>query len=584
MEKINKEKGKCDPNEVAVKSLFLGPAAENADWLEGTLKEIFFKWFEWRRRININDSPIISSEDQLLPQFMEKQSHTREVIRDLLNRFEAEIPKFSPRYIGHMFSEVSMPALLGHFITLLHNPNNISPEASKVGTEIESEAVNYLKKLVGFNNGCGHFTSGGTVANFEFLFRARERWAIWLATALATGSKDVMLSSHMGWAQYDKIKSGAANTDVAKFYLLDRYREAYDNIKSATGLTISDPVLLVPCSKHYSWPKAMHYLGLGESNIRYLELDSWGRATTKSLKEQIELAIQKKEPILGVVGVAGTTELGTVDPINEFIEVLDNYKKNKGYNIWLHIDGAYGGFFRSLIENTSDHGFISEHSRASLRAIEEADSVTLDPHKLGYVPYASGAFVCRNERNYFIRSFTGPYIVSEEKNVGNYTLEGSRSAAGAVATYTSIKSFNSIQGYAKILKRTLASKNDFQKNLQNSKVNFYIPGGLDTNILCFIPMGRSRNLSEINQQTLRLYYRIHEAGKYWISKTTLSKKGFHKLIADFCNSNQIESDTDDLVLLRLTLMNPFIISKESTVDHVASFCKILENEFIKLES
>ncbi len=327
----------------------------------------------------------------------------------------------------------------------------------------------------------------------------------------------------------------------------------------------------------------MHYLGLGEANIRYLELDRYGRVTAASLKHEIESALRKREPILGVVGVVGTTEMGTIDPIDKFVDVLREFRTNEGLNIWLHIDGAYGGFFRSLVINSEERSFATDSANSSLRAMADSDSVTLDPHKLGYVPYSSGAFICQNERDYFIRSFTGPYIVSDEKNLGNYTLEGSRSAAGAVATYASIKSFRSIQGYSKILNRTLFSKSAFQKGLQNLKIKIFIPEGLDTNILCFIPVGRARILSDINRQTLQLYDRLHESKEYWISKTTLTLRAFRELIANFCTSNQIEPDCEELVLLRLTLMNPFTVSKESAVDHVATFCALLEKEFLGLK-
>ncbi len=574
---------KCSPDEVSIKSFFLGPAAENAEWLEVVLREIFQSWYAWRRLINSKDCSVISSEDQALPEFIAQQEQTKEVIKDLVKRFEGEIPKFSPRYIGHMFSEVSMPALLGHFITLLHNPNNISPDASRIGTEIEIEAINYLKKIVGYSEGVGHFTSGGTVANFEFLFRARERLASWLAAGVASGNSNAILAAHMGWEEFNSLKNRISKDELEKYFILNSARETYSQIQRKIGDNIGEPILLVPASKHYSWPKAMHFLGLGESNIRFIELDRFGRACAKNLKYQIDRAMLAKNPILGVVGVVGTTELGTIDPIDSFVNVLDEFKKNEGLNIWLHIDGAYGGFMGSLVNGSNENSQInSDYVQKSLIAMAASDSITLDPHKLGYVPYSSGAFICRDEQNYFIKSFTGPYIVSEERTLGNYTLEGSRSAAGAVATFASIKSFNSSQGYKKLLRRTINSKNEFQANLKKMNFALFIPDGLDTNILCFAPVGNARGLAEINIQTLKLYERVQNSGEYWMSKTSLSVNAFGELIKDFCKSYNIERDCAQLELLRLTLMNPFTISKESAVDHVSIFCTLLENEFSNL--
>ena len=575
---------KCPPDEVAIKSLFLGPSAENADWLEGLLRQIFQSWYAWRKQINVKDGRVISEEDQLLDAFIAQQEHTTKVISEIVKMFENELPKFSPRYIGHMFSEISMPALLGHFITLLHNPNNISPEASFVGTEMEIEAIGLLKKIVGYNAGVGHFTSGGTVANFEFLFRARERMARWLATGVAFGNCNLIESAHMGWNKFSQIDKNTSKADVQKFYVLNGGRDAYNQILKKTNSVLGEPLLLVSASKHYSWPKAMHLLGLGESNIGYIELDQNGRACAKSLKKEIQSAIKGCRPILGVVAIVGTTELGTVDPVDSISSVLQEFRNNEGYDIWLHVDGAYGGFMGSLVNDpvTKCESVVSDALESSLKAIAMSDSITLDPHKLGYVPYSSGAFICQDQKNYFMRSFTGPYIVSEEKNIGNYTLEGSRSAAGAVATYASIKSFDSSGGYKKLLKRTIQAKKDFEGKIRKLNFNVFIPQGLDTNILCFAPIGNVKTLNEMNQLTLTLYSRIQESREYWISKTTLNKHYFDKLISQLSISERIECNCENLELLRLTLMNPFTVSKEGAVDHISSFCTMLGSEFAKL--
>ena len=89
---------------------------------------------------------------------------------------EAETPKYTPRYMGHMVSELSLPAIFGHFATLLHNPNITSREAAKVGSVLEAEAVAMLATMVGYGKSArGHFTCGGTIANFEAIWRARFR-------------------------------------------------------------------------------------------------------------------------------------------------------------------------------------------------------------------------------------------------------------------------------------------------------------------------------------------------------------------------------------------------------------------------
>ncbi len=566
----------CDPQDVAVKSFFLGPSSENRIWLQGQVTNILNQWFNWREKISRQDGPLITSDDTSLQEFKAQQQDTERVILEILKRFEDEIPKFSPRYIGHMFSEISMPAILGHIITLVHNPNNISSEASRVGTEIEKQAMEFLSNLVGFSGATGHFTSGGTVANFEFLFRARERLSKWLSVAIASGEKDLFSASLMGWDKFNTLKQKIENFDENEFNLFNNVFTSIKSINKQLNLEIKPPALLVSSSKHYSWPKAMHYLGLGESNTFYVALDERGRMSTADLKEKLNFLKQNNIPLLGVVGIVGTTELGTIDPISSIVEILRELKEKNGSHIWFHIDAAYGGFFRSLLQSETSHS-LDAFTAQNLSAMAEADSVTLDPHKLGYVPFASGAFICKNADDYFIRSFTGPYIKSDRYNLGNFTLEGSRSATGAVATYASMKAFAGLSGYSRILSRAIQAKKDFKQELNQLGIPMFFPEGLDTNIICFSVLADKKNLSEVNELNLKLYDKIQSNDQYWISKTTLDIQYFEKMIKACCEAYSLERDTDHLLMLRLTLMNPFVISKESPVSHAREFAKMVKS-------
>lgn len=513
---------KCDPAEIAVKSFFLGPKAENGTWFKAAVNHIFDKWFNWRKAQYKSDGKAISTEDQNEPEYIQVQNLTEQYVSQLVERFESEIPKFSPRYIGHMFSEVSMPALLGHILTLLHNPNNISFESSKVGVEIEKEAIQMLSEIVGFKAGVGHFTSGGTVANYEFLYRARDR--------------------------------------------------ALGQIK------LDDMVLIVPSSCHYSWPKACHIFGIKRENLWYMELDKDGRASTESLKKLFVKATEQNKTVIGVVAVAGTTELGTVDPIHKIHLLISEFNKNQILPIWFHVDAAYGGLLRTLIKS-KDQSILSTDVVEALAGIQHCDSITLDPHKLGYVPYSAGVFMAKDKEHYFVKSFTGSYIVSNENTLGNYTLEGSRSAAGAVATWLSFKSLSGISGYEKIFSRTLLVKNTLKNRLLKieKNLNVLFSNGLDTNILGFaITQKEIQKLSELNNLTFKVYNSIESDHDYWVSKTTVFTKDYLNLIQDFCQKYKIEIDTDHLHLIRITLMNPFLVSKESSVNHIEEFCTVIE--------
>ena len=99
------------------------------------------------------------------------------------------VPFWSPRYAAHMCMDLSMPALLGYFMTMLYNPNNVSVEASPMTTLAEIRAGEQLCELFGYKTkrrdkddivGWGHITCGGSVANLE---------SIWLVLSVAIFSE-----------------------------------------------------------------------------------------------------------------------------------------------------------------------------------------------------------------------------------------------------------------------------------------------------------------------------------------------------------------------------------------------------------
>jgi aromatic-L-amino-acid decarboxylase len=80
-----------------------------------------------------------------------------------------------------------------------------------------------------------------------------------------------------------------------------------------------------------------------------------------------------------VVASAGTTNTGAIDPMADIVEVA------REHGLWVHVDGAYGGFFH-----------LTERGRARFRGIEQADSITLDPHKGMFLPYGTGSLIVRD--------------------------------------------------------------------------------------------------------------------------------------------------------------------------------------------
>ena len=140
-----------------------------------------------------------------------------------------------------------------------------------------------------------------------------------------------------------------------------------------------DGVYYVSEQVHASITKAAKLAGFGPRNLRTLATDDQLRIDVNDLRRQIrEDRASGMRPFL-VVASAGTTNTGAVDPIADVLAVAH------GEGLWLHVDGAYGGFFQ-----------LTERGRERFRGIEYADSITLDPHKGLFLPYGTGALVVRD--------------------------------------------------------------------------------------------------------------------------------------------------------------------------------------------
>lgn len=561
----------CPPADSALKCFFLGPQAENAEALSGELNYILTRWFNWRRSKFPEDGQAIPDIERTSEDFLQQQRRFHQQVETVMSRFEKEIPKFSPRYIGHMFSEYSLPALLGHMITLLHNPNNISRESSHVGVEFEREAIAYLCEMLNYpSSGIGHFTSGGTIANLEFLVRAKYRWQTWLGMNWNENCS-LMSASHKGWMLPVTQGIGLHDfSDVAAARMIEKHY----------GHEFEGPVVLIPENKHYSWVKGAHYLGLGKEGLVLLPLDRYGRIDVYEFKKKIEQCRKHKRPILGVVSVCGSTELGTIDPIHEVNEHLQQLKVQDDFHVWHHVDAAYGGFFASVTGLKGNS--LSAVQLQDLNAMAFSDSITLDPHKLGYVPYASGAFLCRDKENYFMDLFKAPYVQFDgDLDRGLFTIEGSRSAAGAVSTWLTgaCIGFDG-EGYGKIIDRTVRTCQIFEDRLADSGLPVIFLKNQKTNILCFSIGKKGDSLSAVNEKTNNILKKLehlnHEKEAFFISKSVLSKN-FEAFISRIADENELNVDCSELAVLRLTMMNPFLMSRHSKVDYVNEFISTLSH-------
>lgn len=582
------DENNCDPQEVSLKSFFLGPQSENAEWVTQEVVDIFKHWSEWRRSLFSEDGLAISKKDIQQPEFQQKKQQMISHLKELMRMLEGEIPQFSPRYIGHMTSEISLPAMFGHIATLLHNPNNISAEVSRVGAHLETEAISFLQEMVGFDSrqAKGHFTSGGTVANFEALWRARYTMdhKVALGAYLCQNghcNESLFSLAHQSWQSFDEWtqKLNIDDDKLKKFSVVAgnpwKVAKLYDKVFQHE---YRGAVALIPGSKHYSWQKGLSLLGFGGDAFWSVDLDSKGQLCVEDLKNKIERAKSEQRPILLVVSVAGTTELGELDPVDRVQDLIDDYKR-QGLHIWHHVDAAYGGFYCSLLRG--DQGkkrSLPAEQLSALAAISQVDSVTLDPHKLGYVPYACGAFLVRDKRHYEVSTFSAPYLPSKvEWSQWLRTLEGSRSATGAAATWLTAKSvgFDS-QGYGRILERCIVARKNLEKVLYENIQGCFVVPNCHTNILCFCIAKKGQSLSEISEKSHKIYKEVARQG-FYLSMTQLSYNEYRSYLEAFVSQWQPTIDQDYVAFVRIVIMNPFFASKETRINYSDALLEAIQN-------
>lgn len=263
---------------------------------------------------------------------------------EALARSCGEVVKQS-RQNGHprMFGYVASPATpVGAFASLLAsalNSNVTSWRSAPGPTEVERTVVGWLAELIGFKgegfneNRGGLLTSGGSMANLNALFVAHR--------ARGAGARDVSRAGLWG--------AGAPATVYA-----------------------SDQI-------HLSIPKAADILGLGREQVRLVPSDNRFRIDPRLLRERVDADERAGLMPFCVVASAGTVSTGAVDPLRE----LASFAHERG--LWLHVDGAYGAL-----------AACAESKRALFDGLEEADSVSLDPHKWLYTPLGAGCLLFRD--------------------------------------------------------------------------------------------------------------------------------------------------------------------------------------------
>ena len=201
------------------------------------------------------------------------------------------------------------------------------------------------------------------------------------------------------------------------------------NIARQKNPEIMNPEIIIPKSAHFSFKKAADMLCL---TIREAELDANYRMDINSVEELIT------KDTVAVVGVAGTTELGKIDPIEDLSNIcLQN-------DIYLHVDAAFGGY---SIPFLNEIGYELPKFDFELRGV---CSITIDPHKMGLAPIPTGGILFRDKMYLDAMSIETPYLTEERQS----TIVGTRTGASTAATWALMK-YLGREGYRNVSKQCM---------------------------------------------------------------------------------------------------------------------------------
>ncbi|SHK29175.1 tyrosine decarboxylase [Clostridium cavendishii DSM 21758] len=458
-----------------LKALFLGPKSENKDIFEQNLKMLFEDHSQWRKNYHPEDDTIIKPNDRSSENFIATRNRMEQVLTELSSKLRAgSVPWHSPRFQGHMNSETLVPAILGYFAATLYNGNNVAYESSPATSEMEEEVGADFCKLMSYKAGesWGHICADGSIANLEGMWYARNLASLPLAV------KEIAPELVEGKTEWELL-----NMSVDQILdLADKIPEKLDELKAKSARAGADKISkvgkwLVPQTKHYSWLKAADILGIGLDNVIAVEVGDNYRMSMDALRKTIDELTAKQIPVLGVVGVVGSTEEGAVDDLHKILEVKAEYAA-KGINFYFHVDAAYGGYARAIFLD-EEYNFIPQeelHAKyleygvfqnaetqwpstdtyEAFKAMSQADTITIDPHKMGYIPYSAGGIVIRDKRMRDYISYFATYVFEQGMDIpallGAFILEGSKAGATAASVWTAHRALPlNITGYGKLM-------------------------------------------------------------------------------------------------------------------------------------
>ncbi|MBI4542398.1 MAG: hypothetical protein HY705_05160 [Gemmatimonadetes bacterium] len=399
----------------------------------------------------------------------------------ILERFERDVVPLSfhlpsPRYFGLMNPTPLPIAVLAEALAAALNQNLGAWHHSPAGTAIEATVVRWLCDLAGYPvTSFGSLTSGGSLAN-------------------TTGLKIALAA---------KVPESTT--------------------RGLHGLA-ARPVFYASLEAHFSIEKSANILGLGGGEgLRKVPVDRTSRMDVAALRRMIADDRARGLNPFCVVGIAGVTSNGVIDPL----EALADVAAESG--LWYHVDAAYAA-----------GALMSDALRPRLKGIERADSITMDPHKWWFMPYPCGA-VLTKDGEAGRRAFTtgAVYIPQTDDAIEfrDHGMVGSRPFS-ALKLWMAVKLVGR-QGYARMAEEQVALTERFVAELTKDG-DWEAVTPVDTAIAAVRYTGRTGGQTDrltdadLDAVQDRIVERVLESRRHWISATTtVGKRAIRVMVISY---------------------------------------------------
>jgi glutamate/tyrosine decarboxylase-like PLP-dependent enzyme len=404
-------------------------------------------------------------------------------------------PEATPAELEKLFDEplpekgIALEEILARF------RNDIAPNAMGVPSPRYFGQFNPTPLPIGvwadalasmLNQNAGAWRNGPTSAMLE------ARVIRWLCDLLNYGPQSFgTLAS--GGSEANLIALKCARDSVAAS-IKDR------GVRTAPG----DLIIYASEQCHYSIDKSADILGLGREGVRKIATDDRFHIIPDALRDAIAKDRDAGLVPCCVVGVAGTTSTGVIDPLEELAEIA---RENR---CWYHVDAAYGGPL----------AFSPKH-KDMLRGIDLADSITFDPHKWMFVPFSCGATLVRDGGRVLRDAFDmTPEYLSEDRGGADVEFDFFRYGQMGTRRFNSLKLWMAIkfmgrEGYAKTVERQIELTKYLAQKIDELK-NFKRVGEVESAVCCFRLEG-----AEIDRLQQRLQQIIERSGEAWLTTTVL---------------------------------------------------------------